>query len=147
MLQRIALLLVGFGLLAEVPAAAQQASCLTADPPAPAAAPAPLQFGVTPRIAGSAGALQGAAAPEDLDRTGAELRALRPGGRTLVLRLNRLFWADGREGIDEGIQPAGLQPAALGQRGRADLDDGASSGGDRRPAAERPGHLQLRLDI
>jgi len=73
--------------------------CLTADPPAPTVAPRDLRFGITSRIAGSAGAIQGQAAPEDLDRTTAALVDLRPEGRDLVLRLNRLFWADGEEGI------------------------------------------------
>ena len=75
--------------------------CLTADPPSPTAEPVGLRFGITPRIAGTAGALQGSAAPEDLGRAAEALVALRPARRGLVLRLNRLFWADGADGIAE----------------------------------------------
>ena len=79
------------------PAAAQD--CLTADPP-PVTKPAhPLRFGITPLAAGSAGATQGQVATIDEGRASDALRDLRPPHRQLVMRLNRLFWADGDEGI------------------------------------------------
>ena len=82
------------------PAPAEAADCLQADPPPPSAAPTPLRFGITPQIAGSAGPSQGEAVPEDPAKTVAALHRLEPNRRTLVLRLNRLFWSDGREGIE-----------------------------------------------
>ncbi len=87
--------------LAAAPAGAQTSdpNCFTADPP-PVTKPAqPLRFGITPRAAGSVGGAQGSVAPEDDLRAIAALRELRPDGRALVMRLNRLFWADGDEGI------------------------------------------------
>jgi hypothetical protein len=77
------------------PAGAQD--CLSADPPAPGGQP--LRFGTVPLAAGSAGAVQGTSAPEDPARTLAALRRLRPDGRELVLRLNRMFWSDGDAGL------------------------------------------------
>jgi hypothetical protein len=73
--------------------------CLTTDPAPPSSAPQPLRFGITPGTAGSAGLSQGDAAPVDEEAAAAALRWLRPPRRELVLRLNRLFWADGDEGI------------------------------------------------
>jgi hypothetical protein len=96
--RRLAVVLL---LMIAAPAAAQSDACLTADPPAPKAEPSALRIGITPRIAGSAGALQGTAAPEDLGRNAEALRTLRGADRQLVLRLNRLFWADGEQGIEE----------------------------------------------
>jgi len=94
------LLTLGAAAFAPGAAMAQEGDqCLTADAGAPTVAPRDLRFGITSRIAGSAGAIQGQAAPEDLDRTTAALVDLRPESRDLVLRLNRLFWADGEEGI------------------------------------------------
>ncbi len=61
---------------------------------------APVRFGVDPGIAGSAGAVQQPSAPDDPARDLAAARRLRPPGRALVLRLNRLFWSDGQAGID-----------------------------------------------
>lgn len=87
--------------LALLTPAAAWGQCLTADPPPPMAAPDGLRFGITPRIAGSAGALQGGAAPEHLGKAADALVALRPAQREVVLRLNRLFWADGAEAIAE----------------------------------------------
>ena len=60
---------------------------------------APLRFGVDPGIAGSAGGTQTPATPDDPVRSLAAMRALRPAGRALVARLNRLFWSDGAAGI------------------------------------------------
>jgi hypothetical protein len=98
MLRRV----VTFALLAALwpaTAAAQDPSCLTADLP-PITKPAhPLRFGITPGMAGSAGAAQETARPLDQDKALTALRDLRPPNRDLVLRLNRLFWSDGTAGI------------------------------------------------
>jgi hypothetical protein len=80
-------------------AAAQGGDCLTADPPSIGAPSTPLRFGVTPLLAGSVGASQLEPKPDDPAATDASLRALRPRGHQLVLRLNRMFWADGGAGI------------------------------------------------
>ena len=88
-------------LLLIAPAATAQdegGSCLTADPPPPGKVQ-PLRFGITPRLAGSAGATQEEPAAEDLGQATAALKALRPKRRQLILRLNRLFWSDGIPGI------------------------------------------------
>jgi hypothetical protein len=74
-------------------------TCLTATPPAPTAAPAPLRFGLTPALAGSAGSTQGDAVPVDATKELAALRELRPAGTRMVIRLNRLFESDGTPGI------------------------------------------------
>lgn len=86
--------------LAAPTTAAAQDACLSADPPPPARAPQLLRFGITPGAAGTAGVAQGAVAPRDERRLTRSLLDLRGRGRELVLRLNRLFWADGDEGID-----------------------------------------------
>jgi hypothetical protein len=44
--------------------------------------------------------VQAPAVPDDPARDQAALRGLRPSGKALVLRLNRLFWSDGQAGID-----------------------------------------------
>jgi hypothetical protein len=80
-------------------AQAQGGDCLTADPPAVDAPSTPLRFGITPLLAGSVGASQLEPKPDDPAATDAALRALRPRDHALVLRLNRMFWADGAEGI------------------------------------------------
>jgi hypothetical protein len=98
---RTALLTLALVLAAAAPAPAQQGdpNCFTADPP-PVTKPAhAVRFGITPGAAGSVGGAQGPVAPEDEGQALAALRDLRPGGRALVMRLNRLFWADGDEGI------------------------------------------------
>jgi hypothetical protein len=73
--------------------------CLTADPPPVTRPSVPLRFGITPQAAGSVGTGQASVAPEDPAAAVRALQELRPEGRELVLRLNRLFWADGSEGI------------------------------------------------
>ena len=94
-------LAVAFFLLLSAPAPAQEGgSCLTADPPPPGEVQ-PLRFGITPRLAGSAGVTQEEPAAEDLTKNTEALTALRPNHRKLVLRLNRLFWSDGVKGIRE----------------------------------------------
>jgi hypothetical protein len=60
---------------------------------------APIRFGIDPGIAGSAGGAQLPAVPDDPAKDLAALRQLRPAGKALVLRLNRLFWSDGSAGI------------------------------------------------
>ncbi|MDQ6836568.1 MAG: hypothetical protein M3016_10320, partial [Actinomycetota bacterium] len=60
---------------------------------------APLRFGIDPGVAGSAGGAQLPATPDDLNRDVSRAQALRPAGRVLVVRLNRLFWSDGEAGI------------------------------------------------
>ena len=80
------------------PAAAQGGpDCLTADPPPSGARD--LRFGITPGIAGSAGVDQGSAAPIVRDKEREALLSLEQPRRKLILRLNRLFWADGRRAI------------------------------------------------
>lgn len=58
-----------------------------------------VRMGVDPGIAGSAGGVQLPTVPDNLARDLAAVRALRPAHRTLVVRLNRLFWSDGAAGI------------------------------------------------
>lgn len=74
-------------------------NCLTADPPPPSKAPQPLRFGITPQLAGSAGVSQGEVAPVDEAAGMGALRRVRPEGREMVMRLNRLFWSEGEVGI------------------------------------------------
>ncbi|CAA9539332.1 MAG: hypothetical protein AVDCRST_MAG30-4571, partial [uncultured Solirubrobacteraceae bacterium] len=93
--------LAALALTATPPVAAAQGDdrCLSADLP-PVDAPArPLRFGITPGAAGTAGPSQGAVAPENRTAAIAALQGLESPKRELVLRLNRLFWADGDEGI------------------------------------------------
>ncbi len=74
-------------------------NCLSADIP-PVDAPAnPLRFGTTPLSAGSAGTSQLEPKPESPAAATQALGALRPPRKQLVLRLNRMFWSDGIEGI------------------------------------------------
>jgi hypothetical protein len=72
---------------------------LAGAPAGAAAVPMQLRFGIDPQPAGTAGASQSVVAPVDQARTLAALRALRPPGKELVLRLNRLFESDGAAGI------------------------------------------------
>jgi hypothetical protein len=67
---------------------------------APPKAGPPIRFGVDPELAGSVGVSQGAAKPLDEAKDMAALRKLTPPGKELVLRVNRLFWADGEQGIE-----------------------------------------------
>jgi hypothetical protein len=79
------------------------------DPPR---AGAPLRFGVDPEAAGSIGTVQSGAKPQDAAKDLAALRALRPRGKQMVLRLNRLFWADGASGIKRFRQAVARNDAA-----------------------------------
>ena len=90
----VAAVLVALALPA--PAAAQD--CLTTDPPEPAVPPHALRFGITPQEAGRLTG-QGEIPPLDTTTAVAALTRLRPPARELVMRLNRLFWADGDAGI------------------------------------------------
>jgi hypothetical protein len=93
-------LLLAALLCAAAPAAARaDDACLTATPPAPTAPPAPLRFGITPALAGSAGSTQGDSVPVDPAKELAALKALRPSGTRMVIRLNRLFESDGTAAI------------------------------------------------
>ncbi len=58
-----------------------------------------LRFGIDPELAGTEGATQEPAAPVNQAKTLRALRALRPAGKQLVLRVNRLFESDGQAGI------------------------------------------------
>jgi len=58
-----------------------------------------LRFGITPLAAGSAGVVQDEPLPEDRALAIDRLRELQPARRSLVLRLNRMFWSDGVAGI------------------------------------------------
>ena len=87
--------------------------CLT-DPVWPAsAAPQPVRFGITPQAAGSAGLVQQEGAPRDEAALDRALTDLRPPGKALVVRLNRLFSGDGEAGIARFAQLADRY-AALG---------------------------------
>ncbi len=58
-----------------------------------------LRFGIDPELAGSVGSGQNAAKPVSGTKTLQALRALRPRGKELVLRVNRLFESLGQAGI------------------------------------------------
>src|SRR5215210_6379137 len=83
--------------LGAAPASAQE--CVTAEPPAVTAPQRPLRLGIFPLAAGSAGAAQTQPAAEDPAKALAALQRLRPPGRELIVRLNRMFWADGDAGL------------------------------------------------
>jgi hypothetical protein len=74
-------------------------NCLMSDLPALDVPAHGVRFGIAPLAAGSAGTTQGEPAPVDRAKERAALEALRPPHRELVLRLNRMFWADGVAGI------------------------------------------------
>jgi hypothetical protein len=61
---------------------------------------APLRFGIDPGIAGSAGGTQLPSVPDNPALDLNAVKALRPPGHNLVVRLNRLFWSDGQAGIN-----------------------------------------------
>lgn len=59
-----------------------------------------VRFGIDPGIAGSAGGVQLPSVPDDPAKDLSAVQALDPPGRTMVVRLNRLFWSDGQAGIN-----------------------------------------------
>jgi hypothetical protein len=60
----------------------------------------PVRYGVVPGVqAGQSGAAPAEAVPEDPTKTDRALELLRPRTGVLFVRLNRLFWSDGEEGI------------------------------------------------
>ena len=96
----LALLTAATPALAPPQARAQGGDCLTAEPPPITAPSHGLRFGITPGAAGSVGTGQSTVVPLDEGKEVAALRGLHLPRRELVLRLNRLFWADGDAGID-----------------------------------------------
>lgn len=100
-MRRLAAAAAALALLGAAPARAADDPYCTAtsygDEPARAA---PLRFGVDPELAGSVGTGQSQAVPLDKARDIAALHALTPPGKAMVLRVNRLFWADGEQGIE-----------------------------------------------
>lgn len=84
---------------APLPLSAPAPACLSVPLPRVSAPARPLRFGITPLLAGSAGAVQQPAAPEDPGKTAVALRALKPAHRRLVMRINRVFESDGQAGI------------------------------------------------
>jgi hypothetical protein len=56
-------------------------------------------MGIDPGLAGSAGGQQQRTVPDDPNRDLAAVKRLAVPGHQLVVRLNRLFWSDGRQGI------------------------------------------------
>lgn len=95
---------LSMGVAPLVPGAAQarggsDPNCLSAELP-PINRPAhPLRFGITPLAAGSAGASQVEPKPENRKAARRALHRLRPARKQLVLRLNRMFWSDGMQGV------------------------------------------------
>ena len=85
--------------LAPGEARAAGGDCLGHPRPAVTRPGEPLRFGITPLAAGSAGVVQDPPLPEDRTLAIERLQRLRPPHRDLVLRLNRMFWSDGRAGI------------------------------------------------
>ncbi len=67
---------------------------------------APLRFGIDPGLAGTVGGVQLPSAPDDPARDVQAVKALAPKRRVLVVRLNRLFWSDGEQGIENFQQLA-----------------------------------------
>jgi hypothetical protein len=58
-----------------------------------------LRFGIDPGIAGSVGSSQLPTVPDNPAEDMTALKALKPPNKQLVVRLNRLFWSDGPQGI------------------------------------------------
>jgi hypothetical protein len=99
-LRRLGTLVLAAAFLAAVPSSASAVDCLSANPPLVRSPAQALRFGITPQLAGTTGSTQGEAVPEDPAKTVAALHSLKPNGKQVVLRLNRLFWSDGQAGID-----------------------------------------------
>src|SRR5207244_3194145 len=80
----------------------------------------PLRMGVDPEPAGSVGTGQSSAVPLDEAKDVAALAALVPLSKAFVLRVNRLFWADGAyagatDALIQGIEAARDEADALGR--------------------------------
>ena len=84
---------------AALQAHAPQRICSSSYARGPFRAARSLRFGIDPELAGSAGSAQNAAKPVNETKTIRALDALRPRGRQLVLRVNRLFESAGEAGI------------------------------------------------
>jgi hypothetical protein len=96
--------LAGAGAVAAGPAGAARSSdpyCTGSYGGSRAVARPALRMGIDPGLAGSAGGSQLPTVPDDPTRDLAAVRALAVPGRELVVRLNRLFWSAGRQGIRE----------------------------------------------
>jgi hypothetical protein len=65
-------------------------------PPKPGA---PIEWGVGPLAAGTAGSSQSGVVPETVAKANQALRVLRPSHRRFSVRLNRLFMSDGEAGL------------------------------------------------
>ena len=59
----------------------------------------PVEWGVGPLPAGTAGSSQGTIVPENVVKANRALHVLRPAGRPFSVRLNRLFMSDGEAGL------------------------------------------------
>jgi len=90
-------------LVAAGTAAASDRVCLSAPVPAASKPAQAIRFGITPLLAGTSGAVQEPAVPEDQAQTDLALQALDPPGRQLVMRINRVFESDGQAGIDRAV--------------------------------------------
>src|SRR5881227_3686950 len=88
------------------PAIASDQPCLSASVPPPTKPPQAIRFGITPLLAGTSGAIQEPAVPEDQAQTDAAVQALNPPERQLVMRINRVFESDGQAGIDRAVSLA-----------------------------------------
>ncbi len=86
--------------------------CLGSYNGAAPSAGAPLRFGIDPGIAGSAGGAQLPSVPDNPTLDLNAVKALRPPGHQLVVRLNRLFWSDGQAGINAFKAEVGRYAAA-----------------------------------
>jgi hypothetical protein len=84
-------------------AAASDTACLSAPVPPVPKRPQAIRFGITPLLAGTSGAVQEPAVPEDQPQTDLALQALDPPGRRLVMRINRVFESDGQSGIARAV--------------------------------------------
>ena len=90
-------------LVAAGTAAASDRVCLSAPVPAASKPAQAIRFGITPLLAGTSGAVQKPAVPEDQTQTDLALQALDPPGHQLVMRINRVFESDGQAGIDRAV--------------------------------------------
>jgi hypothetical protein len=87
-------------LIAAPSGAASDPYCTSSYASAPSHQQRPIRFGIDPGLAGSVGGTQLPSVPDDPARDLAAVKALRPPHRALVVRLNRMFWSDGRAGMD-----------------------------------------------